>query len=515
MRKLRLLLYAGTMASALAGTAMAVEFPPSDGSTPTGPLQNPAGVGMVTNTSGFQENGSPYTAAQGQQYSPGTSSYGALPFSTPAPGTVIMRIDFQVVAAAMGAWYTGQNGQGFQGVPAEVGNKQNPYGIIGYMRIDLAADGMTHGGMRYGAFTEVRENSVGGQVAGTSAANASPTSSGTSADNAQNTLYARNICAYVGSDAAGIFKIGQGSCVDTGSAMLTGLNDEFDYGGWDGVAGTFTSAVAPTWPWPDSGADYMPQGVAYLSPVIAGFDVIGSFNPSNNTAITASACVANAGCSAQSSSNLPGDIGRWTNRAEIGLRYRGAFGPIGLAVSGTYAHSGQVQPGPEAPTTGIGAVRYNPLNFGIIGAEVSINKFFAIGANTMFGAFNGAGVMQAKPIADQSSATTAIAWEAGGKMSLPGLPMVFGASYYNFKFQGQPGLPTQRVSQGIDVGGSYGIGPGMVAFGEYLWGANRQGDYNFLTGACGAAAVCSNTSYANINNSTQVQIIMAGLAFKF
>jgi hypothetical protein len=500
---------------------MAVEFPPSDGSTPTGPLQNPAGVGMITNTSGFQEIGSPYTAAQGQQYTPGTSSYGALPFSTPAPGTAIMRIDAQIVAAAQLAWWTGQNGQGFAGNAAEVGTKQQPYGIIGYIRIDIGVDGMTKTGVRYGGFAEVRENTVAGQTTGGtgtySAANSSATSSGTSADNSMNTLYARNICAYVGSDALGIIKIGQGSCVDTGSAMLTGLNDEFDYGGWDGTAGIFTSAVTPAWPWPDSGADYMPQGVAYLSPVIAGFDVIASFNPDNSTAIQSSACASYSGCNASSTSNATGDLGRWINRAEIGGRFRGAFGPIGLAVSGTYAHSGSVQPGPAIPVAGGGNdnVRYNPLNFGIIGAEVSLNKFVAIGANTMFGAFNGAGALQAKPIAAQGSSTTAIAWEVGGKFTFPGLPLTFGGSYYNFKYQGQPGLPSQRVSQGIDVGGSFGIGPGMVAFAEGLWGENSQGGFNFLTNACSVAAVCASTTDSGANNTVSVKVAMLGLALKF
>jgi predicted porin len=260
----------------------------------------------------------------------------------------------------------------------------------------------------------------------------------------------------------------------------------------------------------------MPQGLAYYSPVIAGFDGAFSWNPSNNTGVTASACTSSfTGCTSQSASSAAGDIARWTNRIEFGLRYRNAFGPIGLAISGTYGTSGTVQPSPGAPTTGSGAVRFNPLNFGIIGAEVSINKFFAIGANTMFGAFNGAGALQAKPIAAQGSATTAIAWEAGAKMSVPTLPVVFGASYYNFKFQGQPGLGTQRDSQGFDVGGSYGLGPGMVAFVEYLWGQNKQGGFNFLTGSCYVAAVCSSTVNANQNNTVTLQTVMVGLAFQF
>jgi hypothetical protein len=464
---------------------------------------------MITNTSGFQEIGSPYTAAAGQQYTPGTSSYGASPFSTPAPGTVIMRVDMQVVAALQAAWWSGINGDA-TGSTAQSGNKSNPYGIVAWTRIDLAFDGMSKAGYRYGAFAEVREQTVGNQSTSSNVI----VNSTTSADNYQNLLYARNICAYVGTDTAGIVKIGQGSCVDTGSAMLTGLNDEFDYGGWDGANGVFN--IAPAWPWPDSGSDYMPQGIAYYSPVLAGFDVAVSWNPSNSTGAQGSGCATATwtGCQSQSTSSSAGDLSRWANRGEIGLRYRNAFGPVGLAVSGTYAHSGQVEPSAFAPTSGSGAVRYNPLNFGIIGAEVSINKYIAIGGNTMFGAFNGAGAMQTQPIAQQGTVTTAIAWEFGGKFTIPNLPLTLGASYYNFKYQGQPGLPTQRVSQGIDVGGVYGLGPGAVAFVEYLWGQESQGGYNFLTGACGST-ICASTTNASQNNKVNVSVLMAGLAMKF
>src|SRR5581483_6013782 len=155
--------------------------------------------------------------------------------------------------ALQAAWWSGQNGGG-----TGTANKEDPYGMIGWIRIDAAFDGMSKAGFRYGAFFEVRLNALGQQSTSVvNANNASPTSSGTSADNAQQTLCMRNICNYVGTDALGIIKIGQGSCVDAGSAMLTGLNDEIEYGGWDGTAGIFPGGVTPTWPWPDSGADYM------------------------------------------------------------------------------------------------------------------------------------------------------------------------------------------------------------------------------------------------------------------
>src|ERR1700722_1931603 len=162
MRKLKLLLYAGTMAGALGGAAFAVEFPPSDGSTPTGPIQSPTGVGMVTTAGGFQEVGSSYTGGQGQQYTPQASSYNLSPFSTPAPGTAVLRLDLQTVMFVQGAWWTGMNGSGVGNsanlnsatATNALGNKQAPYAIVGYVRLDMGIDGMSKTGVRYGAFTE-------------------------------------------------------------------------------------------------------------------------------------------------------------------------------------------------------------------------------------------------------------------------------------------------------------------------------------------------------------------------
>jgi hypothetical protein len=513
MRKLKMLLYAGAMAGALGGTALAIEFPQSDGSTPTGPLQDAAGVGMLTNTSGFQEVGSPYTMGQGQQYTPLGSGAGSSPFSTPSPGTAIMRVDLQAVTAVQLAWWTGQNGQGLPLNTPAGGNKQQPYGVVGYFRLDVAVDGMSKTGIRYGAFSEVRENTVGGQSTFTAGSSSVPSGTiintsaagGTSADNSQNTLYIRNLCGYVGTDTVGIVRIGQGSCVDAGSLLLTGLNDEIGWGGWDGGEDLPPSNVQPAWPWPDAGADYMPAGVAYLSPVIFGFDVVTSFSPNNSTLSQGSACSSQfLGCNGATTSNASADLSRFVNRYEIGVRYRNAFGPVGLAVSGTYVVSGSVQPGPYLQSTAPTGTRYNGLNFGIIGAEVSINRYFAIGANTMFGAFNGAGALQPKPISGDTETTMAIAWEAGAKWTIPQVPITVGGSYYNFKYQGQPGLPTQRTSQGLDLEANYGLGPGMVVFASYMWGQVYQGDYNFLAAANGPA-----------NNKVQINMFTSGLALKF
>ena len=84
---------------------------------------------------------------------PVASAYNSSPFSTPAPGTAIVRVDLQTVMAVEGAWWTGMNGSGVGGFPATVastngaiaganaalGNKQAPYAIVGYVRLEPAS----------------------------------------------------------------------------------------------------------------------------------------------------------------------------------------------------------------------------------------------------------------------------------------------------------------------------------------------------------------------------------------
>ena len=227
--------------------------------------------------------------------------------------------------------------------------------------------------------------------------------------------------------------------------------------------------------------------------MFAGFDTVISFAPNNAPATSAgdTCSTVYTGCISQSTSNAAGDLGRYRNEFEIGLRYRNTFGPIGLAASGIYTISAPTNPGPFAPgPAGSGrattALRYNGLNIGIVGAEVTINRYLAIGANTMFGDFNGSvGIAEQGragsaayclgATACQTSETTAIAWVAGARFTIPQLPTTIGGSFFDYKYQGQPGLPTQRTSAGLDLGATYGIGPGAVLLGRVPVGLQLPG----------------------------------------
>jgi hypothetical protein len=483
MGKFKLLLAAGTILGLAAGGAQASRLMDLQG--------NPAsvtGTGLLTQPDGFVETGSPYSGAQGLE------SESATPWSAPAPGTINMRINLFANEFPMAAWWSGMNGNG---TPASnAGNKQQAFGIYGWIRVDLGIDGMTRNGIRYGAFTEIRENNTTGVTGGTSSAT-SGFGQGASADSGDNTLYVRQANVYLGTDQLGFLRVGSGIGADV--LLETGLNDEYDIGWVNLVNSNIPSNIVPIWPWADDGSEYMAARIVYASPVIHGIDGVISFAPNNSTPFDGSGCSAaygGVGCVTQSSSTFSGDYAnRFRNQLGVGLRYRDAIGPVGFALAGIYTVSGVVN--------NVGPQLYKGQSIGNVGAQVTYDHNLSVGGNVMWGAFNGNWGLQ--PV----GGATAVAWTAGAKYTIPHLPGTIGVNYFNYKYQGQPGLPTQRVSQGIDVGATWGIGPGVVLLAEYAWGQNYQGDYNFLSGASGGAAG------SNLQNKVQAQIVTAGMSVRF
>jgi len=147
MDKLRVLLSAGAMLGLVAGTAHAGRILDMDG--------NPAtvtGTGLAVGVDGFPEMGGPYTGGQGLE----TES--AVPWSVPQPGKVNMRVNVFVNEFPMAAWWTGMSGT--SSIAGTVGNKQQPYGIYGWIRLDFGIDAMTKTGVKYGGYVQIRENNT-------------------------------------------------------------------------------------------------------------------------------------------------------------------------------------------------------------------------------------------------------------------------------------------------------------------------------------------------------------------
>ena len=505
MHKLRLLLSAGTILGLIAGTANAGRIMDMEGNPAT-----VSGTGLVTLPDGFGEMGSPYTGGQGLE------GEAAVPFSVPQPGKVNMRVNLFVNEFPMASWWTGMGGS--TASPGLVGNKQQPFGIYGWIRLDFGLDAMTKTGVKYGGFVEIRENNTtnitGSSTAVTTTSAAGTASTGTltgissgfaqnaSADAGDNTLYVRHANVYIGTDQIGFLRMGTG----LGSQVLyeTGLFDDFDIGGWISFASSnIASGAAPVWPWADDGQYYMAARLQYVSPVIDGFDFGVDFAPNNSTPFDGSGCNAaggGVGCATQSSSTLPGDFeNRYRNEVGGALRYRNTFGPIGFAGNVGWTHSGVVN------DAAVGVPTYKGLDVGDAGATVQWNKQLEIGGNIMWGAVNNAWAPM------PSGGSHALAWVAGVKWTIPQLPATLGAYYFNYRYQGNVtplsatcGFCTQRTSQGLDVGAVYGFGPGVVGIVEYAWGQVYQGDVDLLTNTAGSAY-----------NTVDANVLTAGLSVRF
>jgi Gram-negative porin len=428
--------------------------------------------------------------------------------SVPAPGTVNMRLNSFVNEFPMITWFSGQNGNGTPA--ANAGNKMQGYGIYGWIRIDLGIDGQTKNGIKYGAFTEIRENNTtaisGGLTSATSGFGQSA-----SADSSDNILYVRHANVYIGTDQLGFLRIGTALAAQT--LYETGLTDNFDIGGWISFASTnIPSNMTPVWPWADEGGQYMAAAVTYVSPVIAGFDGGVSFIPNNSGPFDGSGCSAaygGVGCVTQSSSIFSGDVqNRYRNEVGLALRYRNVFGPIGFDMSGIWSISGNVNnnginPNPQPTGLTQTAQRYKGLNIGDLGAEFTINHAWNIAGNVMWGNFNGNWVLQPE------GGSSALGWVVGTRYTFLQAPLTIGTYYFNYNYNGlstvRPVGVGQRNSRGLDVGAVYGLGPGVVLIAEYAWGQNEQTGFNFLTNQIG-----------NPNsNKVWAQVLTAGMSVRF
>ena len=503
MNKLRVLLSVGTILSLVAGTAHAGRILDMDGNPNT-----VSGTGLLTLPDGFGEMGSPYSGGQGLE------SETAVPFSVPQPGKVNFRVNLFVNEFPMAAWWTGMGGAPASVSPALAGNKQQPFGIYGWIRLDLGIDAMTKTGVKYGGFVEIRENNttnIGGGTANITGVTSTNTTTGlagssvnsgfaqgASADSSDNTLYVRHANVYVGTDQLGFLRIGTG----LGSQTLyeVGLFDDFDIGGWISFASANIPAnVSPVWPWADEGNAYMAARIQYVSPVIDGFDFGIDFAPNNSTPFDGAGCSAGGGgvgCATQSSSTLPGDFSnRYRNEIGGQVRYRNTFGPVGLAANFGWTKSGVVNNTASAPTQ-----LYNGLDIGDAGLLVSLNHQVELGGNIMWGSFNGNWALQPQ------GGKKAFAWVTGVKWTIPQIPLTLGTYYFNYKYQGTVTGPffSTRTSQGLDVGAVYGFGPGVVGIAEYAWGQVNQGGIDILTNTAGAAF-----------NTVDANVFTAGLSVRF
>ncbi len=507
---------------AVVGSGMAADAAWAQSAAPGAPTQGqvawPAtGQSMAT----ANDNNNTYAQAK-----PGT-------FAVPTPGTIVVHVNGRVNAGFSSFWSSAD--QRLATAPAAgslgalLGNngegpvKRAPDTIFTYARLYLGADAMATNGLRYGAGIEIRQNFTG-QISNNG-------SSGASGYSSLNTLFVRRAFTYVAGDQWGILRLGQADGViglfDNGVTTFQFLPTGNLENGSD-LASLIPSNAAVPWLFlSGDGNEYAYAKAVYLSPQFAGFDFGLQYAPNtsngfgqtgSNNALNGSitgagtgtglgCTVANSGCPDLSSGPGILDGARIVNQVTIGVRYQERFGAVGVLAYAAYGLSGHANyTGATTPAVlGITAVpssrftgKYDGLNFGNGGVAVTYGGL-TVGGNIIGGRING--VLAPAP----QNGTSEIAYMVGAKY-IAG-PFTVGVAAERGYYQGNVALTgiSQRRGQGIDVGASYSVAPGLLVYAEYQYQNLKQSGFNFITGAVGSPA----------NNSIQSQGFVIGNMVNF
>jgi len=343
----------------------------------------------------------------------------------------------------------GQDGDSIAG-----GEKLSSFDFNNYGRIRVDMNGRNADGIIYGGRLEIRHDA---QIN-------NPTSNAN--------LFFRVANGFIGTPTLGQLRFGSNGVLavpnmfvghimgSIGTGLLDGDGPAFWYAG-PPAGGTIRGAFATSFWYSSTGNLNRATGIGYYSPQFFGFDFGVSYAPSENGFLGGcnDANAPLAQCDRISTVTANGDH-RYRNIIDAMLRYRGTFGPVGVAASGGLRTADTTNA--VAPAT----ARKNPT-VGIIGAEVTYAGF-TVGGITTFGSASrgfasGAGILPSTGNNDGM-----FSWQLGARYTFGAFTV--GAAYHELRSEGSTAAadPANRKERGFGIGGSYALGPGIALYAEYL-----------------------------------------------
>ena len=392
-------------------------------------------------------------------------------------------------------WYAGVAGSSVDNVGA---NKLNNDEFQGYIRLYPGFDAVAANGLQYGVVGEIRN--PGSNFTGVGA-NASGNSS-------QNTLYWNRAYGYVGTDNLGTLNFGETDAAF--DLFQVGTFEGFNDGAWNGdVPGFIPGNAFAVYPFADVGNIQSADRITYLSPIWDGFQFGGGFSPTPNALINSEGCsVAGPTCNrlASTDSTDPADLGRYRNMFDIAATYNNSFGAIGISAYAGGLWSGKVNNTATLPGGGsVPGTQFTGFAVGAFGLTLSYGGF-TVGGHFNFGQENGD--FNLKP----QGGVPGLAFMLGGQYATG--PVIVGASYFKYKFQGDFTAPTTEgveTDQGIAAGATYSIAPGLALYLSYLYGMRHQLGFDFNTGFANSVE----GTPIGTNNNVDSQIFAVGTVVKW
>lgn len=349
--------------------------------------------------------------------------------------------------------------------------------------IHVYVDGKAANGLRYGAVLEMTFNG----------------SEGTSPASGRRTFSFKTgalmdeMYAYAALPGLGQIRFGDedGSVGLMTTGVVTGFGTGGVYGSWQ------NSVIRPNRTTTSPGDLGDNTKLIYLSPQLFGFDVgvsyaLNSNTGANNGCVTSYAVYscdrtyASTGATAngiQSWSDLP----QRRQETQAVLRYRGQFGPVGVAASVGHVGWASIR---DMTTTGTMMKTLRPGNVWMTGAQASAYGF-TLGAMYQWGQSNYYWGSQAR--GDQNMSQ----WTVGGTYTMGPITVGGNAFWGNyagsngFSFNGTSGAYTRNTNgtqfpmrrSGISAGANYRLAPGLDLVAEYVRHTVREGGNNALSGA--------------------------------
>jgi len=443
--------------------------------------------------------------------------------TSPAPGTIVVTLGGRFRAYVGSIAQSDGNGltsvttyTDTSSVVTTTNAKTNSAGIYEYLRLYPGFDGLTTNGIKYGVAAEIRQDNVDGAGGGS-------VGSVSAQDRALGALYVRRDYGYIGTKELGTVRVGT---IDGATSLVqVGTFDSgpnaFNDGGWNGdLRYTVLSGLMLNWAFASSGNYYATNKIVYLSPKIAGFDLVASFEPntvganidqgsangadSNSASLDSSSICTTTTVAATKAVTIScsnGDGARRRNTYDIAGRYTGSFGDLAVIGTASYVGSGQVEYNGYAVPPGKSTLLYQGLSVADFGLSTTYAGLTVAG-NYQTGKFNGEWSLLPDGLHDST------AWTFGTKYAIG--PYQLGASYYGYDSAGKVGLSSStgldeygyRAERGISAGGTYTLTKNLSFMLSYLYGQRSQAGYDFDTGAAGT-----------LHNRVQVQAIALGTSF--
>ena len=450
----------------------------------------------------------------------GNTNYGvASPTGTGTGVTAVQTTNASTASSGstLGTIAAGTSNQGI--------NKTASYGITSYARLYPGFDGVAANGLKYGASLEIRQDNnfgAGGGVYGST----------TGQDRTRNLLYFRREWGYIGTDQFGTLRVGASD--NPGSLYLTGTFETFDDGGLNGdLPGMLSNGGLVNYPFEDVGNIYGTTKIVYLSPQAFGFDGGVSFEPStaggggDNGAgcgpspqfgnfNASGAGAASPGCDYLTSTSTA-DYQRRANTYQALLRYRGTFGPVGIAATAEYTGSGRVHDsGIVGSTTNPKHQKLEDLSYGDFGLALTYGGL-SFGGNVETGRYSVLAGSGPGGLLNRGSPNST-AYIIGATYTIG--PVIFGAHGLQSWYEGDRQTATntnqttgaftggtvqggRRKDSGIAAGATYSLAPGVSIFLSGIYEEAKQRGYNLVTGA-------SNNAY---NNKLSQSVVALGTSF--